>query len=119
MEQQQDQRDQFRDIVLAAMDRKGWTAEETARRAGIAQNTMTRVTHAMSVKVGTVRKLRAALGIEALTTAQSREGYGLVIDTVCSAVAIRMRDLTPEQLGPTVARVMKALEQPQVGNSDA
>ena len=109
MDGQQSQREQFRDIVLAAMNARSWSAERTAHEAGLTAGTMTRVTNARTVRPDTVEKLRRALGIESLTVAQSEEGFDVVIDVVCGALAMVLRELPREDLTPVVANVMKAL----------
>ena len=54
---------QFRDTVQAAMATRAWSATRTAREAGIAQGTMTRVMQAHHVQQATISKLRLALAI--------------------------------------------------------
>ena len=101
------QREQFRDIVVAAMDAKGWSATVLAKAAGISQTTVTRITRAQDVAPRTLGKVRDALGIEALATAQDREGYTIDVELVRDAIGMMLRD-TPERERAAKAAAMLA-----------
>jgi ribosome-binding protein aMBF1 (putative translation factor) len=89
------QREQFRDIVLAAMEAKAWSAATVAKEAKVSQTTMTKITRAENVTPGTVGKVRRALGIQALARAQAKEGYTTDVELVRDTIGIILRD-TPE-----------------------
>jgi len=101
------QREQFRDIVLAAMDAKAWSATTLATEAGISQTTVTRITRAQNVAALTMGKVRDALDIEPLAKAQDQEGYTDDIELVRNAIGIILRD-TPKADRPAKAAAMFA-----------
>lgn len=106
----QQQREQFRDIVLAAMLEKAWSAATTAVEAGISSTTMTRVTKAQDVLPGTVGKVRKALGIEPLAPGQAREGYTRDVELVRDAIGMWLRDVPETQRARKVAHLFAAIE---------
>lgn len=102
-------RRQFRDQVRAAMDEKSLTATAVAALAGISPNTMTRIMKLGDVTPETVGKVRAALDIEALAPAQSREGYGDDVDLVRDVVGMWLRDIPVGERPKKVARVIACI----------
>ena len=114
---QQDQREQFKVIVEAAMARKAWSQAMLAKEAGVSEGTVTRVMQGKTIRPTQVGKLRRALGIEPLAAAQAAEGYGPVIDAVRDTVGMVLRDLPPDQLAPAISRVIKALMAGEVSNN--
>lgn len=91
------QREEFRDIVIVAMARKGWTAAQTAEAAGISETTIARVRHAQAVAPGTIGKVCLALGIEPLAEAQANEGYSDDIELVRDLVGMYLREFEPDE----------------------
>ena len=106
----QQQREQFRDIVVAAMHAKAWSAATLHKESGVNQGTITRVMRAQNVTEGTVGKLRKALDIEALAPGQAREGYTRDVEMIREAVGIWLRDVPWEQRGRKVAHLFAAME---------
>ena len=105
----QQQREQFRDVVVAAMDKRGLSAASTAKLAGISPTTMTKVTNAEEVGRGIVVKLRNALGILALAEAQAAEGYSLDVEIIRDAVGMWLRDVEPSKRAEKVARLFASI----------
>lgn len=105
----QRQREQFRDIVVAAMDVKAWSAAELSRASRVSETTITKVMRAQNVAPKTVGDLRRALGIEALATAQAAEGYPMVIEVVRDAIGMWLRDVPEDQLAGKVAKLFAAI----------
>ena len=103
------QREQFRDIVVAAMEAKAWSAATTAIEAGISSTTMTRVTKAQDVLPGTVGKVRKALGIEPLAQAQARDGYTRDVELIRDAVGMWLRDVPETGRAAQVAHLFAAI----------
>jgi len=107
----QQQREQFRDTVVAAMHAKAWSAATLSKESGVSQGTITEVTKARrNVTEGTVGKLRKALDIEALAPGQAREGYTRDVELIREAVGIWLRDVPWEQRGRKVAHLFAAIE---------
>ena len=105
-----EQREQFRDIVVAAMEAKAWSAATLHKESGVSTTTITKVTRAQNVTEGTVGKLRKALDIEALAPGQAREGYTRDVEMIREAVGIWLRDVPWEQRGRKVAHLFAAME---------
>jgi len=105
----QHQREQFRDIVVAAMHAKAWSATMLATGAGISQTTVTRITRAQNVAPLTVGKVRDALGIEPLARAQDREGYTIDVELVRDAIGMWLRDVPETGRAAKVANVFAAI----------
>jgi len=105
----QRQREQFRDIVVAAMHAKAWSAAELSKASGVSETTITKVTRAQNVAPRTVGNLRTALGIEALATAQAAEGYPMIIEVVRDAIGIWLRDVPEDELAGKVAKLFAAM----------
>jgi ribosome-binding protein aMBF1 (putative translation factor) len=106
-----EQREQFRDIVVAAMEAKAWSAATLHKKSGVSTTTITKVTlRAGNVTPGTVGKLRKALDIEALAPGQAREGYTRDVEMIREAVGIWLRDVPWEQRGRKVAHLFAAME---------
>jgi lambda repressor-like predicted transcriptional regulator len=109
----QRRREQFRELVVAAMHEKAWSAATLAKEAGVSTGTMTRIMKAeVDVSPNSTSKVRKALGVQPLATAQAEQGYPLVIEVLRDAIGLVMRDMPDEDLAPTVARVIKALLPP-------
>ena len=106
----QQQREQFRDIVVAAMHAKAWSAATLHKESGISTTTITKVTRAENVTEQTVGKLRKALDIEALAPGQSREGYTRDVELVRDAIGMWLRDVPEMQRGRKVAHLFAAIE---------
>ena len=106
----QQQREHFRDIVVAAMHAKAWSAATLHKESGVNQGTITRVMRAQNVAELTVGKLRKALDIEALAPGQAREGYTRDVEMIREAVGIWLRDVPWEQRGRKVAHLFAAME---------
>ena len=106
----QQQREQFRDIVVAAMHAKAWSAATLHKESGVNQGTITRVMRAQNVAELTVGKLRKALDIEALAPGQAREGYTRDVELVRDAIGMWLRDVPWEQRGRKVAHLFAAME---------
>jgi DNA-binding Xre family transcriptional regulator len=103
------QREAFRDQVIVAMAHKGWNATKTAKEAGVSENTMTRVTRAQNVAVGTISKIRIALGIEALADAQADAGYPQDVEWVRDVVGMWLRDFMPAVREKKIDKLMKLI----------
>lgn len=99
----QQQREQFRDDVFAAMDERGWSLQTTARTARIARPTMSKVTRAEHVHRMSRAKLRRVLGIEALAEVQAREVFSADIELIRDAVGVWLRDTPQEERAAKVA----------------
>ena len=106
----QQQREQFRDAVVAAMHAKAWSAATLHKESGVNQGTITRVMRAQNVAELTVGKLRKALDIEALAPGQAREGYTRDVELVREAIGMWLRDVPWEQRGRKVAHLLAAIE---------
>jgi hypothetical protein len=112
----QQQREQFRDLVIAAMDEKSWTATMTAKAAGITTNTMTKVTNAQVVARGTVGKLRQVLGIEGQARGRAREGYPLDVELIRDAVGLWLLNTPQEDRAAKVAHLLGSISNGGVGH---
>jgi len=105
----QQQREQFRDAVVAAMHAKAWSAATLHKESGVNQGTITRVMRAQNVAELTVGKLRKALDIEALAPGQAREGYTRDVELVREAVGITLRDMPQADRGAAAVAIFAAL----------
>ena len=103
------QREQFRDIVLAAMEAKAWSAATVAKEAKVSQTTMTKITRAENVTPGTVGKVRRALGIQALARAQAKEGYTTDVELVRDTIGMILRDTPEGERAAKAAAMLAAL----------
>jgi len=106
----QQQREQFRDAVVAAMHAKAWSAATLHKESGVNQGTITRVMRAQNVAELTVGKLRKALDIEALAPGQAREGYTRDVELVREAIGMWLRDVPEMQRARKVAHLFAAIE---------
>ena len=106
----QQQREQFRDAVVAAMHAKAWSAATLHKESGVNQGTITRVMRAQNVAELTVGKLRKALDIEALAPGQAREGYTRDVELIREAIGMWLRDVPETQRGRKVAHLFAAIE---------
>ena len=105
----QRQREQFRDVVVAAMDVKAWSAAELSRVSGVSETTITKVTKAGNVAPRTVGALRDALDIDSLASAQAEEGYPMIVEVVRDAVGMWLRDVPQDELASRVAKLFAAM----------
>lgn len=108
----QQQREQFRNTVVAAMHAKAWSAATLHRESGVSTTTITKVTREQpqNVTEGTVGKLRKALDIEALAPGQAREGYTRDVELIREAIGMWLRDVPETQRGRKVAHLFAAIE---------
>lgn len=80
----QEQRDRVADEIKQAMADQAVSATALARRAEVSQNTITRVTTGQPTQDGTIRKVRAALGILPVTQTET-------VDPDVEAVVLSIR----------------------------
>ena len=105
-----EQREQFRDTVVAAMHAKAWSAATLSKESGVSQGTITEVTKARkNVTEQTVGKLRDALDIEALAPSQSREGYTRDVELIRDAIGMWLRDVPETGRAAQVAHLFAAI----------
>ena len=105
------QRQEFRDLVVAAMAAKGWNITRAGKEAGISTTTMTRIMSAQSVAPYTIGKLRHALGIESLATAQANAGYSEDIEMVRDLVGMHLRDIEPANRAIAARAILKTITE--------
>ena len=110
MDLDQEQREQFRDVVKAAMREKAWSAARLAKEAVVSTGTMTRLMKAeVDVSPRSVEKIRAALGIAPLAAAQAAAGYPTEITFVRDIVGMAMLDMPASAWAGSTHRVLKAI----------
>lgn len=103
-----DQRRAVAAEITRAREAQGLSAAQLAKRAGISENTMTKVVRGESVYPSTLQKLREALGLEPLAeTAAAR--YPPDIELIRDAIGLWLLDMEPVDRPDVVRRILRAV----------